>query len=92
MAFHHQADQAFALWRRLGQELLGGGEDRFLIGADLDLRDRFDGDGDALLGVEVLLRRNIKATSVQATAGGCFPPWGRSPSPWPLITRGPRKP
>ena len=29
VAFHHQADQAFALLRRLGQELLRGGEDGF---------------------------------------------------------------
>ena len=32
VAFHHQADQALALLRRLGQELLGRGQDR--------LRDR----------------------------------------------------
>ena len=29
VAFHHQTDQAFALLRRLGQELLRSGEDRF---------------------------------------------------------------
>ena len=28
VAFHHQADQALALLGRLGEELLGGGEDR----------------------------------------------------------------
>ena len=31
VAFHHQADQAFALLGRLGQELLGGGQDRLRI-------------------------------------------------------------
>ena len=60
VAFHHQADQAFALLRRLGQELLGRGLDRLGIGLDLDLRDRFDRDRDALLGVEVLLRRDVE--------------------------------
>ena len=31
VAFHHQADQAFALLRRLGEELLGRGQDRLRI-------------------------------------------------------------
>ena len=49
----------------LGEELLGGGENRFAIGADLDLRNGFDGDGDALLGVEVLLRRDVEGHQLQ---------------------------
>ena len=49
VAFHHQPDQAFALLRRLGQELLGGGLDRLRVGLHLDLRHRFDGHRHALL-------------------------------------------
>ena len=65
MAFHHQADQAFALRRSLGEELLGGGEDRLLVGAHLDLRDGFDRYRDALLGVEILLRSDIEAHQLE---------------------------
>ena len=72
VAFHHQADQAFALRRRLGEELLGGGEDGFAVGADLDLRDGFDGDGDALLGVEVLLRRDVEGHQLQRELAAAF--------------------
>ena len=36
MAFHNQADRAFALIRRLGEKLLGGGEDGLTVGADFD--------------------------------------------------------
>ncbi len=60
VAFHHQADQPLALLRRLGEELLGGGVDRFGIGLHLDLRDRFHRHRDALLGVEILLRRDVE--------------------------------
>ena len=60
VAFHHQADQAFALLIGLGQELLGRGEDRFFVGLHLDLSDGLDGDGDALLGVEILLRSDVE--------------------------------
>jgi len=60
VAFHDQADEAFALLRRLGQELLGAGEDRLLVALHLDLRDRLDGHGHALLRVEVLLRRDVE--------------------------------
>src|SRR5208282_3346349 len=49
MAFHYQADQAFALLIGFGEELLGCGEDGFLVGLDLDLSDGLDGDGHALL-------------------------------------------
>jgi hypothetical protein len=31
VTFHHEADQSFALLRRLGEELLGAGEDRLLV-------------------------------------------------------------
>ena len=65
VAFHHQADQAFALLRRLGQELFGGGLDRFRIGLDLDLRDGFHGHGDALFGIEILLRRDVERHQLQ---------------------------
>ena len=61
MAFHHEADKAFALVGRLGQELLGRGEDRLLVRANFDLGHSFHGDGDALLGVEILLGRDVEA-------------------------------
>ena len=60
MAFHHQADQAFALLVGLGEELLGRGSNRFVVGLHFDLRDGFDGHGDTLLGVEILLRRHVE--------------------------------
>ena len=43
VAFHDEADEAFALVGRFGEELLGRGEDGFLVGADFDLCDGFDG-------------------------------------------------
>jgi len=60
MAFHHQANQAFPLSRFLAQELFRGGQDRFLVGLHLDLRHRFDRNGDALFRVKVLLRRHVE--------------------------------
>ena len=60
VALHDEADQSFALRRRLGEELLCRGENGFTIGADLDLRHGFDGDRDSLLGVEILLRRDVE--------------------------------
>src|ERR1039458_10508826 len=60
MAFHHQADQAFALLTAFGKELLRRGEDGFLVGLHLDLSDGLDRDGDALLGVEGLLRGYVE--------------------------------
>ena len=65
MAFHDEADEAFALVGRLGEKLLGRGEDGFLVGADFDLRDGFDGDGYALLGVEVLLGGDVEAHQLE---------------------------
>ena len=50
----------FALVVRLGQELLGRSQNRFRVGLHLDLRDRFDGNGHALLGVEILLRSYVE--------------------------------
>ncbi len=55
MAFHDEANEAFALVGRFGEELLGSGKDGFFVGADFDLGDSFNGDRDTLLGVEVLL-------------------------------------
>ncbi len=72
VAFHDEADEAFALVGRFGEELLGRGEDGFLVGADLDLRDGFDGDGDALLGVEVLLRGDVEAHELERELAGVF--------------------
>ena len=65
MAFHHQADQAFALLGPLGQELLRCCADRLRVGLHFDLGDRFDGDGDALLGVKALLRSDVKRHQLQ---------------------------
>ena len=65
MAFHHEANQALALVWFLAQELFRSGEDRFLVGFDLDLRHRFHGDGDALLRVQVLLRRHVEGHQLE---------------------------
>ena len=66
MALHHQPDQALALLRRLGQELLRRGQNRRLVAAHLDLGHRLDGHRNALLGVEVLLRSHVEAHQLQA--------------------------
>src|SRR5208282_3531792 len=60
MAFHHQTNQAFALLIGLGEELLGRGINRFGVGLHLDLRNRLDGYGDALFGIEILLWSDVK--------------------------------
>ena len=65
MAFHHEADEAFALVGRFSEELLGRGEDGLLIGADLNLGNGFDSNRDALLGVEVLLWGDVEAHQFQ---------------------------
>ena len=36
-----------------------------MVGADLDLRDGFHGDGDALLGVKILLRGDVEAHELE---------------------------
>ena len=72
MAFHHQADQAFALLRRLGQKLLRGGQDRFRIGLHFDLRHRFHRDRHALPRVQILLAARRRKTSAPAKAARVF--------------------
>ena len=72
VAFHDEADEAFALGRGLGEELLGGGEDGFLIAADFDLRDGFHGDRDTLLGVEVLLGRDVERHELERQLAAAF--------------------
>ncbi len=72
MAFHHQADQAFALLIGFGEELLGGGEDGFLVGLHLDLGDGLHGDGYALLGVEILLRRHVERHQFEGKVAAVF--------------------
>ena len=72
MAFHHQADQAFALLIGFGEELFGRGEDGFLVGLHLDLSDGLDGDGDALLGVEILLRGHVERHEFERKALAVF--------------------
>ncbi len=65
VAFHHQADQAFALLISLGQELLGRSQDRLHVGFDLDLRHGLDGHRYTLLGVEILLRSHVEGHQFQ---------------------------
>ena len=72
MAFHDEADEAFALVGRFGEELFGRSEDGLLVGADLDLRDGFNGYSDALLGVEILLRGDIEAHEFERELAGVF--------------------
>src|SRR6202020_119198 len=72
VAFHDEADEAFTLVGGLGEELLGGGEDRLLVGADFDLCDGFNGHGYALLGVEVLLRSYVEAHELEGELAGVF--------------------
>ncbi len=72
VSFHHQPDQRFPVLRRLGEELLGRGQDRFRIGLHLDLRHCLHGDGNALLGVQVLLRSNIEGHQLQRQLTAVF--------------------
>jgi len=72
MAFHHQAYQAFALLIGFGEELLGRGEDGFLVRLYLDLGDGLDRDGDALLGVEILLRGDVERHELERKALAVF--------------------
>ena len=60
MAFHDQANQALPLIICLGQELFGGGENRFGVRFHLDLRHGFHCHSDALLRVQVLLRGHVE--------------------------------
>jgi hypothetical protein len=65
VAFHDQPDQAFALFVALGEELLGRGPDRFVVGLDLDLGDRFDRHRHALPGVEILLGSHVEGHELE---------------------------
>src|SRR6185437_14457822 len=65
MAFHYQPDQAFALLRRLVQELLGRGHDALLVGSHLDLRHSFHRHRHALPRIKILLRRHVEAHQLQ---------------------------
>ena len=76
VAFHHQADEAFALVGRLGEKLLGGGENRLGIGLHFDLRYGFDGDRDTLAGVQVLFRRDVKRHQLERQSAARSAPWG----------------
>ena len=72
VSFHDQADEAFAFGRVLREELFGRGEDRLLVGADLDLRDSFHGNGDALFGVEILLRSDVERHQLKRELAAVF--------------------
>ena len=65
MAFHDEADEAFALVVGLGEKLLGGGADGFVIATHFDLRHGFHGDRDTLFGIEILLRRHVERHELQ---------------------------
>lgn len=72
MAFHHQPDQPFARLIGLGEKLLGGGLDGFGVAFHFDLRDRFHRHGDALFGVEILLRRDVERHQLQRKLAVAF--------------------
>ena len=63
--FHDQSDQPLALVKRLAEKLLRGGEDAVAIVAHFKLCDGLDPDRDALVGVEVLLRRDVEGHQLQ---------------------------
>src|SRR5439155_20127278 len=65
MPFHDQPDESFALLVSLGKELFRRSQNGLHVGFHFDLRHGFDGDRHALLGVEVLLRRDIKRHQLQ---------------------------
>src|SRR5262249_41684176 len=65
MTFHHESNQPFALRRGLRQKLLGSSQYRLLIRTYLNLRNGFDSDCYALLGIEILLRSHIKRHQLQ---------------------------
>ncbi len=60
VSLDHQPDQLLALVQILGEELLGGGANADRVALHLDLRDRLDVHRDALVGVEILLRRDVE--------------------------------
>ena len=66
VAFHDEANQRFALRRRFGQELFSRRPDGIGSRLDLELRHRLDVHRDALIGVEILLRRDIEAHQLEA--------------------------
>src|SRR5207249_1984056 len=65
MALHHQANQGFALFWSLCQKLLSSGEDGLLVVFYFDLRNGFNGYGDALLGIQALLRGDVEGHQFQ---------------------------
>ena len=65
MAFHHQPDQSLPRLIGFGEKLLRRGLDRFRIGLHLDLRHGFHRHRHALLGIKILLRRDIERHQLQ---------------------------
>src|SRR6266436_5464154 len=65
MAFHHQPNQGLALFRPLGEKLLGSRQDGLFVVLHLDLRYGFDRYGDALLRIQTLLRRDVERHQLQ---------------------------
>jgi hypothetical protein len=55
--------------------------DRFGIGLHFNLRNGFHGDGDALLGVELLLRSDVEGHQLRGTARGRFRTMGKMTVP-----------
>ncbi len=91
MTFHHQPDQALALVIGLGEELLGRGQNRFRVGLHLDLRHGFHRHGDALLGVQILLRRYVERHQFEREIRQTCT-IGSTIVPCPLTTRVPPRP
>ncbi len=65
VTFHHQPDQALHLRVVHREELLGRRQDTDRVRLHLDLGHGLDVHGDALIGVQVLRRRDIKAHQLQ---------------------------
>ena len=59
------------------------------IGLHFDLRHRFHGDGDALVGVEILLRRDVERHQLERQFAAVST-MGKITVPRPLMTRVPR--
>src|SRR6266850_1357255 len=63
---------SFTMLRPLGEELLGGRSNGHGVGLHFELRHRFNRDGDALVGIEALLRSNVKRHQLQRELAALF--------------------
>src|SRR4051794_30528920 len=65
MTFHHKPDQSFTLRRFFVQELLRRSLNADLVRLDLDLSDGLNVHGYTLIGVKILLRRDVKTHELE---------------------------